>query len=158
MRTATPLFWLLVIIGLALSLWMALHSQVMPDQVNQLRFAWHVLEEGEWLPHGVPTSAGGKTPGGLIAFVTAIPLVLWTDYRAVALSIALLNLGAFLVLERAIRPAVGPAGRWLVLLMLWLSPWRMAYASHIWAPNYALPIGMMHLATAIAMRTRRSFW
>ena len=84
MRTATPLFWLLVIIGLALSLWMALHSQVMPDQVNQLRFAWHVLEEDEWLPHGVPTSAGGKTPGGLIAIVTAIPLVLWADYRAVA--------------------------------------------------------------------------
>jgi len=158
MRMAIPLYWSLVIIGLALSLWMALHSQVMPDQVNQLRLAWHVLEEGEWLPHGVPTSAGGKTPGGSIAIVTAIPLVLWSDYRAVALSIALLNLGAFLVLERAIRPAVGPVGRWLVLLLLWLSPWRIAYASHIWAPNYALPIGMMHLATAIAMRTRRSFW
>lgn len=158
MRMAAPLYWSLVIFGLALSLWMALHSQVMPDQVNQLRLGWHVLEEGEWLPYGVPTSAGGKTPGGSIAIVTAIPLVLWSDYRAVALSIALLGLGAFLVLERAIRPALGPVGRWLVLLMLWLSPWRMAYASHIWAPNYALPIGMMHLATAIAMRTRRSFW
>ena len=64
MRTATPLFWLLVIIGLALSLWMALHSQVMPDQINQLGLAWKLLEEGEWLPFGVATSAGGKTPGG----------------------------------------------------------------------------------------------
>jgi len=158
MRKATLLYWSLVVIGLALSVWMALHSQVLPDQVNQLRFAWHLIEEGEWLPHGVPTSAGGKTPGGMIAIVTAVPLLLWMDYRAVAVSIVLLNLGAFLLLERAIRPALGSAGRWLLLLMLWLSPWRMAYASHIWAPNYALPIGMMHLATASAMRTRRSFW
>lgn len=164
MKTAFPspsraaLYWSFFGLGLALSIVMALRSQVQADQVNQLRFGWLWIAQGIFVPHGMPTSAGGFSPGGLITLVTAAPLALWWDFRAVALSIVFVNLGAFLVLEHSVRPALGVRGRWLLLLLLWLCPWRMAFSSFIWAPNYALPMGMLHLATAVYMRRKPVAW
>ncbi len=145
-------------LGLLLSVWMALRSQVLPDQVNQLRFGWYLLEHGILLPHGMPTSAGGFSPGALISLLTAGPLMLWWDFRAVALSMVFINVIAFLFLEKSIRPALSPRGRWLLLLFLWLAPWRMAFSSFIWPPNYAMPMGMIHLATAVYMRRKPVAW
>lgn len=154
----SALYWSILCIGLALSVVMALRSQVQADQVNQLRFGWLWIAQGIFLPHGMPTSAGGFSPGGLITALSAAPLALWWDFRAVALSMVLINLAAFLFLERSVRPALGPHGRWLLLLLLWMNPWRMAFSSFIWAPNYALPMGMLHLATAVYMRRKPVAW
>jgi len=154
----TVSYWSIFGLGLGLSILMALHSQVEADQVNQLRFGWWWIARGVFLPHGMPTSAGGFSPGSLITLVTAAPLALWWNYRALALSMVALNLGAFLFLEHSIRPALGRHGRWLLLLLLWLGPWRMAFSSFIWPPNYALPMGMLHLATAVHMRRQPVAW
>ncbi len=157
-RSRSVLYWSIFGLGLGLSILMALRSQVQADQVNQLRFGWWWIARGIFLPHGMPTSAGGFSPGSLITLVTAAPLALWWDYRALALSMVIINLGAFLFLEHAIRPALGRHGRWLLLLLLWLGPWRMAFSSFIWPPNYALPMGMLHLATAVHMRRKPVAW
>ncbi|MEN8163137.1 MAG: hypothetical protein ABFS37_03330 [Acidobacteriota bacterium] len=154
----TMLYWSIFGLGLVLSIVMALRSQVEADQVNQLRFGWWWVAHGVFLPHGMPTSAGGFSPGGLITLVSAVPLMIWWDFRALALSMVVINLAAFLFLERSIRPALGDRGRWLLLLLLWLGPWRMAFSSFIWAPNYALPMGLLHLATAVHMRRRPVAW
>ena len=154
----TVLYWSIFGLGLAVSVVMALRSQVQADQVNQLRFGWLWIAQNVVLPHGMPTSAGGYSPGGLITLVTAAPLAIWWDFRALALSMVFINLLAFLVLERSVRPALGTNGRWLLLLLLWLAPWRMAFSAFIWPPNYALPLGMLHLATAIYMRRKPLAW
>lgn len=152
------LYWSVFGLGLAVSIVMALRSQVEPDQVNQLRFGWWWIARDVFLPHGMPTSAGGFSPGGLITLVSGLPLMVWWDYRALALSMVVINLAAFLFLERSIRPALGSRGRWLLLLLLWLGPWRMVFSSFIWPPNYALPMGMLHLATAVYMRRKPVAW
>ena len=154
----TVLYWSIFGLGLAVSIVMALRSQVEADQVNQLRFGWWWVAQDVFLPHGMPTSAGGFSPGSLITLVSGIPLMIWWDFRALALSMVVINLAAFLFLERSIRPALGPRGRWLLLLLLWLGPWRMAFSSFIWPPNYALPMGLLHLATAVHMRRKPVAW
>ena len=154
----TVLYWSIFGLGLALSIVMALRSQVEPDQVNQLRFGWWWVAHGVIMPHGMPTSAGGFSPGGMITLVSGIPLMIWWDFRALALSIVVINMAAFLFLERSIRPALGSRGRWLLLLLLWLGPWRMVFSSFIWPPNYALPMGLLHLATAVHMRRKSIAW
>ncbi|RLE24702.1 MAG: hypothetical protein DRJ65_09425 [Acidobacteria bacterium] len=150
----TVLYWSIFGLGLALSIVMALRSQVEADQVNQLRFGWWWIAQDVFLPHGMPTSAGGFSPGSLITLFSAVPLMIWWDFRALALSMVVINMAAFLFLERSIRPALGSRGRWLLLLLLWLGPWRMAFSSFIWPPNYALPMGLLHLATAVHMRQK----
>lgn len=150
----TVLYWSIFGLGLAVSIVMALRSQVEADQVNQLRFGWWWITQDVLLPHGMPTSAGGFSPGSLITLFSAVPLMIWWDFRALALSMVVINMAAFLFLERSIRPALGSRGRWLLLLLLWLGPWRMAFSSFIWPPNYALPMGLLHLATAIHMRRK----
>lgn len=157
-RSRTVLYWSVFAVGLAVSIAMALRSQVEADQVNQLRFGWWWVAQGVCLPHGMPTSAGGYSPGSLITLFSAIPLMIWWDYRALALSMVVINLAAFLFLERSIRPALGSRGRWLLLLLLWLGPWRMVFSSFIWSANYALPMGMLHLATAVYMRRKPVAW
>ncbi len=152
------LYWSIFGLGLGLSVVMALRSQVQPDQVNQLRFGWSWVAHGVILPYGMPTSAGGFSPGGLITLVSGIPLMIWWDFRAVALSMVVMNMAAFLFLERSIRPALGSRGRWLLLLLLWLGPWRMAFSSFIWPASYALPMGLFHLGTAVHMRQKPVVW
>ena len=98
------LTWFLL--GLSVGLLMVVNSQLTGDQVQLLNLGWQLSHNHVWLPHGMITSAGGFSPGGFAGLLVAAPLYLWNDYRAPALFTLTCHAGAFLLLIRALRPAL----------------------------------------------------
>jgi hypothetical protein len=154
----SPSWWAAFLAGAAWSILMALRCQVHGDALNMLVRGWELAVEGVWMPYGLPTSAGGFSPGGLMAAVVGLPITVWSDYRAVAVLTAVIHACAFLWMVRAIGPTLRPFGTWALLVALWLDPWRMVFSTHPWNVNFMLPLGMVHLATAVSMRHRKVAW
>ncbi len=144
----------LLTLGLAFSVVLALRSQVGGDQLNMLARGW-LFAQGEWVHIGMTTSVNGKAPGGALALLAGVPLLLWTDHRAVALLVAAAHLAAFIILDRLLRRSVGETERRLFALVYWLGPWRLLYSAHVWNANLLPVFGAIHLATSFAMRHRR---
>lgn len=156
-RHDATLRWSLVGVGALVGLFMVFRSQVAGDQINMLLRGWLLAVQGEWVPFGLHTSAGGLAPGSLTSLLAGLPMMLWQDYRAPALLIWLGHLLAWVVLDRTLGPALGRSGRLLLVALYWMSPWLIYYTGHIWNVNWMFFFGAMHLATAQASRTRPSF-
>jgi len=144
----------LLILGLALSVVLALRSQVGGDQLNMLARGW-LFTQGQWVHIGMTTSANGKAPGGALSLLAGLPLLLWRDHRAVALLVAAAHLAAFLLLDWLLRRHLGERERRLFAIVYWLSPWRLLYSAHVWNANLLPAFGAIHLATSFAMRHHR---
>src|SRR5690349_4732588 len=78
-------------LGLSIGLLMVLNSQLSGDQVPMLGLGWELAHNHVWIPHGMLTSAGGYSPGGLTGLLTGTQLMLWNDYRSPALFILIFN-------------------------------------------------------------------
>lgn len=144
----------LLLVGLALSVVLALRSQVGGDQLNMLARGW-LFTQGQWVHIGMTTSANGKAPGGALSVLAGLPLLLWRDHRAVALMVAAAHLLAFFVLDRLLRRTGGETERRLFALVYWLGPWRLLYSAHVWNANLLPVFAALHLATSFAMRHQR---
>jgi hypothetical protein len=127
---------------------MVFNSQLSGDQLAMLNLGWQLAHNHVWLPHGMITSAGGFSPGGLTGLLVGAQLSIWNDYRSPALFTLLLNAAAFLLLARAVRPLLSPFGSYLLLILVWLSPWHLYFSAHVWDPNYMFLFAVLHLATA----------
>ncbi len=145
-------------LGLSIGLLMVANSQLMADQDQLLNLGWQLSHNHVWLPHGMMTSAGGFSPGGFSSLLIAAPLYLWSDYRSPALFILICHAGAFLLLVRALKPALTDTGRYLLLMLLWLSPWQLYFAAHVWDANFMYVFAVLHLLTSQRMAQRREFW
>ncbi len=156
--SARTLWWMLFLAGLALSLVMVLRSRFDGDQLNMLARGWTLAFAGEWLQYGMPTSAGGMSPGGLQSLLVGLPLMVWADGRAPALLVWLMGVAGYLLLDRLIGPILGPRGRVLFALVYWLNPWRMHYTSILWNSSYLFFFGALHATCAFRMRVERRFW
>jgi len=150
---STGRFWLatLFTLGFSIGLLMVLNSQLSGDQMPMLDLGWQLAHHHVWVAHGMLTSAGGYSPGGLTGLLTGIQLLLWSDYRSPALFILIFNAAAFLLLLRTVGRALTELGQRLLLLLLWLSPWHLYFSSHLWDPNYMFVFAVLHLATAQRM-------
>ncbi len=146
------------VLGLSIGLLMVVNSQLGGDQVQLLNLGWQLSHNHIWLPHGMITSAGGFSPGGFSGLLVAAPLYLWNDYRAPALFILVCHAGAFLLLNNALKPALSELGRYLLLVLLWLSPWHLYFASHVWDANFMYVFAVLHLVTAQRMAQHREAW
>ncbi|HEY6457174.1 MAG TPA: hypothetical protein VIY90_18015 [Steroidobacteraceae bacterium] len=143
------------VLGLSIGLLMVANSQLTGDQAQLLNLGWQLVHNHLWLPHGMITSAGGYSPGGFASVLVAAPLYLWNDYRAPALFTLLCHAGAFLLLVRNLKPALTERGRHLLLVLLWLSPWNLYFAAHLWDANFMYGFAVLHLLTSQRMaRTR----
>ena len=149
---------MLFVAGLALSLAMVARTRFDGDQFNMLARGWTLAFAGEWLQYGMPTSAGGMSPGGLQSLLVGLPLMIWADGRAPTLLLWLASVAGYLLLDRAFGPALGPRGRLLLALFYWLNPWRMHYTAILWNSSYMFLAGAVHAACAVAMRRERRFW
>jgi hypothetical protein len=149
--------WVLLLLGLAFGLVMVLRSQVSGDQLNMLARGW-LLTHGQWVQYGMTTSANGKSPGGLIAVLAGLPLLLWHDYRAPALFILLGHVFAFAVIDRTVRRIVTPRERLLFAVIYWLGPWQLLFAGFLWNANWLAVLSAIHLSTAYVQRERATFW
>jgi len=150
------LFVFLVGLGLSMLLW--LRSQVAGDQLNMLARGWLLIAEGQWISFGLPTSAGGKAPGGFTGVLVGLPLLIWQHHRAPTLIILAGNLVAYLLLDRVLAREMGAKARLLFAVFYWLNPWRLYHASFLWNPNYLLPLGALHFWTVYRQRVRPRFW
>lgn len=148
----------LFILGMGIGLLMVRNSQVGGDQSLMLDLGWRLYHDGVWLPYGMPTSAGGRSPGGLISLLVGLPLYVWTDYRAPALFTLLLHAAAFLLLLQLLKPALSGSGRLLLFLLVWLAPWHLYFAAHIWNSSYMFVIAVLHLASTQRMARHREAW
>jgi hypothetical protein len=146
------------VLGLSIGLLMVVNSQLTGDQVQLLNLGWQLAHNHVWLPHGMITSAGGMSPGGFSGLLVAAPLYVWNDYRAPALFILLCHAGAFLLLLHTLKPALSESGRYLLLVLLWLSPWHLYFASHVWDANFMYVFAVLHLVTAQRMAQRSAIW
>lgn len=144
-------------LGLSIGLLMVANSQLSGDQVQLLNLGWQLAHNHVWLPYGMITSAGGFSPGGLSGALVAAPLYLWHDYRAPALFILMMHAAAFVLLVHALKPALSEQGRFLLLVLLWLSPWHLYFAAHIWDANFMYVFTVLHLVTAQRMARQRDF-
>lgn len=144
-------FWFWFGFGLSVGFLMVANSQLTGDQAQMLNLGWQLSHNHRWISHGMITSAGGFSPGGFTGLLIAAPLMIWNDYRAPALFILLLNAGAFLLLVRAVKPALTPFGLQLLLILGWLSPWHLYFAAHVWDPNLMFVFAVLHLITAQRM-------
>ena len=143
------------VLGLSIGLLMVVNSQLSGDQLQLLNLGWQLSHNHLWVPHGMITSAGGFSPGGFSALLVAGPLYLWNDYRAPALCMLLCHAAAFLLLIRTLKPGLTQSGSFVLLVLLWLSPWHLYFASHIWDANYMYVFAVLHLVTAQRMAQRR---
>lgn len=148
----------LFVLGIGIGLLMVWNSQVGVDQSLMLALGWSLYHDGVWLPYGMPTSAGGRSPGGLTGLLVGLPLFIWTDYRAPALFALILHAAAFLLLLQLLKTTLSNAGRLLLLLLVWLGPWHLYFAAHIWNANYMFVIAVLHLASTIRMARHREAW
>ena len=151
-------FVTLFALGMSIGLLMVFNSQLSGDQVTMLNLGWQLARQHVWVPHGMLTSAGGYSPGGLTSLLVGAQLLLWNDYRSPALFLLILNAGAFLLLARALKPALTPFGQFLLLPLIWLSPWHLYFSSHVWDPNYMFVFAVLHLITAQRMSRHDETW
>jgi hypothetical protein len=133
-------------------------SQVAGDQLNMLSRGWLLIAEGEWIPYGLVTSAGGKAPGGLTSVLVGLPLALWRHHRAPTVILVLLQLIGYLVLDRMLSRELGPRARLLFAVVYWLNPWRLYHSGFLWNSSYLMPLGALHFWTLYRQRRRASFW
>lgn len=139
--------------GLAISVGLALKSQVSGDQLNMLARGW-LFAQGEWVHIGMTTSANGKAPGGALSVLAGVPLLLWSDHRAVALMVVLTHLLGFLLVDRLLRRYLGERERRLFAIVYWLGPWRLLYSCFVWNANLMPLFGSLHLVSSFAMREK----
>ena len=151
-------FWTVVVLGSVFSVLMLVRSQVAGDQLNMLARGWFLVADGEWIPYGLQTSAGGKAPGGLTALVTGLPMLAWQHHRAPTILILALQVLAYAVLDRLVSRLTGPGGRLLFAILYWLSPWRLYHSTFLWNPNFMLFFGALHFWSVNRQRHRSALW
>jgi hypothetical protein len=134
-------------IGLAIGLLMVAHAGIGKDQALMLDLGRAMLAEGRWLDFGMPTSAGGRSPGGMTGLLVAAPLWIWNDPRSPALFTLALHALAFGLLLRVAKPALGEAGLAVLVALAWLSPWQLFFGSHLWNANYMYVFAVLHLVS-----------
>ncbi len=144
--------------GLAVSLLMVARSQVGGDQLHMLSRGWQLAAEGSWVHYGMPTSAGGKSPGTATTLLVGVPLLVWRDYRAPTVLLWLTHLLAYLLLDRVVARSLGDRGRLLFGLLYWLNPWRVFFSAHLWNANFMFLAGALHAWTGFRQRRHATFW
>jgi hypothetical protein len=156
-RIAVARWWVLFVLGLLIAVTMAWRSQVGGDQLNLLARGWLLAAQHVWIPYGNRTSAGGFGPGGLTSILVALPLTVWSEYRApVFLIVALSTLG-YLLIDAMLPRSRGGQVRILFAIAYWLSPWRLFFSGHLHNPNFLLFFGALHLTTAHRLRSEPRF-
>ncbi len=136
-RTERRILALLFGAGLLLSALLIARSQVGGDQLNLLARGWLLVEQGELVSSGHPTSGGGKTPGSLTALLVGLPMLLWHHHRAPVILLSLFHVLAYAVLHCALKDVLSSSQRVLLALFYWLNPLRLLLSGFLWNPNGA---------------------
>lgn len=147
-----------MVVAVALSAFLVARSQIWGDQWNLLRRGWELAANGHLVPYGNPTSRiGGYEPGPATSLLVGLPLMVWHDYRAPALFVALTHLLAWWLVDRVMRNVLSPRERLFLFVLYAVGPWRIFFSGFVWNPNFLFLVGAIHLATSWVSRERPSF-
>lgn len=146
----------LLVLGLVLTCGFFVTLKLHPDHTQILNKVFLLLEKGIWSNFGNAGTGVGFVPGSFLTFVTAMPMkIYFSPYSAMAV-IALFHLISFYLLKKV----VAQSGKILIvtdlLLIYWLSPWRVEQAE-LYNPAYLFLFAALHFYTAFQMR-EKSFW
>src|SRR5262249_27184180 len=119
------------------------------DESNAGIIAARFVDSGRPPLTGIGTSVAGLENGPLLVYLVALPVALFgRDGAAVAALIALLNVGALVVMTRFVERAYG---RWAALLAaatMAVGTWAVYFSRKIW-PNDPMPLFSALLALAL---------
>jgi hypothetical protein len=151
------LLLVLVVAGLLLQ-WAAWSRQGLGDDQRILLALGQELASGENLrPLGKPMSSGMQIPSTLQQIIVGAPLLLWDDYRAPALLVAICHLAALIIFFRTARSLAGSRLAAALAIVLWFCPWRVFHSGTLWEPNYLLLVAALHFWACVESRSEARF-
>lgn len=152
-RAFSILYWTVLLLGLALSVWYQINQLVDGDQLQMIERGYQAAYWGLWPATGNAASVVGNVPGFLSTAVVAGPLLLWDSPYAPVVLLVLLRLVGFWWIALVMREvfARAQAMQVAVVLLLWLNPW-MQYDSLLYNPAYLIFCAGLHLYSAWRMR------
>lgn len=146
----------LILLGLFFTVTFFVSLKLHSDHIQILNKVFLLSEKGIWSHYGNAGTGVGFVPGSFLTFVTAIPMqIYFSPYSAMAV-IALFHLISLFLLKKVMVQAAKPLIVTDLLLLYWLSPWRVEQAE-LYNPGYLFLFAALHFYTAFQMR-EKNFW
>lgn len=149
---------IIFLLGWALHLWLLSRSWVDLDQLYLLDLGQEFARTGTLAPMAKVMSGGGMIPGSLLQLLSGLPLMLWQDYRAPLVPIAILNLLPAPILLATLRGRVRGEVLLGLFAIYWLSPWRLIFGAILWEPAYIFALAAAHLWACTRLSEARRGW
>src|ERR1035437_9069821 len=137
--------WVVIVAGTAIYLWLLSRSWVGRDQIILLNLGQGFALTGTLHPVAKGMSGGGMIPGSLLEILIGGPLMIWQDYRAPLIPIAIFALLAGVSVYRVAKVQMGSDAALIYFLLYWLSPWRLTHAAMMWEPAFLFLPAALHL-------------
>jgi len=156
------LYWVGVVLGLALAWLFATQQIVDGDQTQMLLKGYQGAYLGQWSSFGSAASVVGNVPGNLLGMVVGVPLLVWDSPYSPMFFLVLIRLIGFLMFDSLIKHVFttndGSAQitRLSFLLLCWLNPWFL-YETLLYNPSYLFFCAALHCWSAWHLRLQRSF-
>ncbi|MBD1559268.1 3-deoxy-D-manno-octulosonic acid transferase [Vibrio sp. S9_S30] len=150
------LFFLILAVGTAFSIYYSGNQLLDGDQDQMLLKGYMGAYAGNWLPFGNYGSTVGNVPGYLSALVVGGPLLLWDSPWAPMVFLIAIRIASVFILDAVLKHYFSKPIRLVFVLLVWFSPW-MQYDNVLYNPSYLLFFAALHFWTAFKMREDVSF-
>lgn len=152
-----PIQLLLLLLGLALSLFYAQHQIITGDQEQMLYKGYMGAYKDIWIHYGNAASAVGNVPGSMISYVVALPVMIYDSPMSPMLFLIFLHLISYFLLDSVIKDIFQKDIRLLFLVLYWLNPWFL-FENILYNPSYLFFFSALHIWSAYKQRERSSFF
>jgi hypothetical protein len=147
---------LLLLLGLALSLFYAQHQILTGDQTQMLYKGYMGAYNNVWISYGNAASAVGNVPGSMISYVVALPVMLYDSPMSPMLFLIFLHLASYFLLDSVIKDIYKTDVRLIFLVLYWLNPWFL-FENILYNPSYLFFFSALHIWSAYKQREKSSF-
>ena len=152
-----PIQLLLLILGLALSLFYAQHQILTGDQMQMLYKGYMGAYNNIWINYGNAASAVGNVPGSMISYVVALPVMIYDSPMSPMLFLIFLHLASYFLLDSVIKDIFKTDVRLIFLVLYWLNPWFL-FENILYNPSYLFFFSALHIWSAYKQREKSSFF
>lgn len=152
-----PIQLLLLILGLALSLFYAQHQILTGDQMQMLYKGYMGAYNNIWINYGNAASAVGNVPGSMISYVVALPVMIYDSPMSPMLFLIFLHLASYFLLDSVIKDIFKTDARLIFLVLYWLNPWFL-FENILYNPSYLFFFSALHIWSAYKQREKSSFF
>lgn len=152
----TALQFLLLGLGLALSLFYAQHQILTGDQLQMIEKGYRGAYTGVWSSFGNAASVVGNVPGSMISLVVGLPVMLVDSPWSPMLLLILLHLFSYFLLDNILKNIFKTDIRLVFLVIYWLNPW-FVFENILYNPSYLFFFSALHLWSAYQLREKSSF-